>query len=673
MYTNKTLKTIFVSSLLFLSIFSAPVEGFAQNQTEEELLENQVETSDEAELLELLESLRQNPINLNSATEKELVQIPFILPNFAKLIFKHREKIGQFNTLDQLKEIPNLPTDLPETIRPYVTFVDPKSSRRFPLKIYTRTRFKRKIEKAAEYSDGTYFNSPEKFYQRFRIQASESINLGLLLEKDSGEKNYRDYQSFFLSLNNLPLNSQLILGDFSFKSGLGLIFWGPYGNGLSASPISSSRLGYQAFKPFQSVAENAALRGMAWQTNTAKLSSQLFYSRRNIDATVDEAGRVISRYTTGLHRTETEIAKKDRLEEQIFGASLLWEPVSDLTVGGTFAEYRYSQPFIRSDLLRKRFAFAGTRNQLTSLSVNYIRGQLSFFGEAARSRNQKYAVSTGGILNFGELIVTMIYRYYDPDFQSHHGRAFGQFSEIPQNETGFFSAIKYRLNRKTLLKSYFDFSREPWRSYFINMPRMSKRYYLQLRHRINRDWTARIQWRMKETEESKVAADTYGHEKKYLIPKLSQNLRLQLDIKLSAHFLLRSRVEKKWTKFNHAILWQNADLPENTGWMIYQQLNFRPWKTLAIYTRLCFFDISDYDSRIYVFENDLPGTLTNRMLMNRGSRWFGLVKYNWSPRIRIAFKFGSDFLDSVSHQNTNNKTAGGTQNNEFAFLVDMFL
>jgi hypothetical protein len=663
----------FIFSVIFLgfSLFSLPDRNCtAQTRSEEELLENQTETSDETDLAELLEALRRQPVNLNSASENELTGIPFILPGFAKSIVEYRQTHGDFSDLTQLREIPELPADFEDTIRPYVTVAAIEAKRAFPLRIYSRTRLKRQLELSDEYTDSTYFNSPIKFYQRFQIQTSENTHWGVLLEKDSGEKSFRDYQSLFLNLKKLPFNSQLILGDYSFASGLGLVFWGAYGTGLSTDPIASSHRQSQLLKPFQSVDENSAFRGIAWQTSQAKMTTQLLFSRRNIDAAVDETGQVISRYTAGLHRNETELKKKDQVVEQVRGAGFLWEPSENLKLSATFADYRYDHPFICADSLRRRFTFVGTENQVGSLSFNYIRRRLSFYGEIAQCRNQARAVITGGSLHFGDLAVTLLYRNYDPAFQSPRGRAFGQFSESPQNETGFFSAVKYHFSRRTILQSYFYFSRQPWRSYLISMPREFKNFYAQLLHRVNPDWTVTTQWRLGRTEERTITTDQYGHVKNYLVPKLSQNLRLQLDIKLSAYFLMRTRIEKKWTKFYQYSLWQNADLPEHAGWLVYQQINFEPWNGLSLYLRLSFFDISDYAARIYVFENDLPGTLTNRMLMERGSRWFGMALYDWSQGIRLALKYSTDYFDKTSATAANSTEIPGTKNNELAFLLD---
>lgn len=657
---------LFISTIVLLSVAPGIVAKCqAQTRSEEDLLENETETSDETDLSELLEALRRQPVPLNQATATELAVIPFILPGYARSIVEYRQKFGSLTDLSQLAEIPELPTDFAETIRPYVTL-----NETLPLALHfsSRTRLKRQLDLPPEFSDSTYFNSPIKFYQRFQFQLSDGIQSGILLEKDSGENNYQDYQSFFLNWQNLPFNSQILTGDYSFSSGLGLILGGPYGASLSADPIFSANRQFQILKPFQSVDENSAFRGLAWRTIHKRVTTQLLFSQRELDASIDETGQVRSLYTAGVHRNARELAKKDQVEEQVLGAAVLFEPNTALKFGGTLVNFQYDRDFICNDSVRSRFAFVGNYNQLGSFSFNYIHRRISFSGEFARGLHHTHALTTGSTLHLGDLVVNLLYRYYDPAFQSPRGRAFGQFSETPQNEAGFFSAVRYRMSRKTLLQSYFDFSRQPWRTYLNSMPRESKKFYVQLNHKINPDWAVTTQYRIRRVEESETVDDTYGHEKIYLIPKISQSLRLQVDIDLSAYFLLRSRIEKKWTKFVHSTLWENARLPDQQGWLVYQQVNLRLRNRLAVYGRISFFDISDYEARIYSFENDLPGNLTNRMLMHRGSRWFGMLVYHPGPWLRCALKMSTDYFDKRTEDET---VAPGTKNNELAFLIDL--
>jgi DNA uptake protein ComE-like DNA-binding protein len=67
-------------------------------------------------------------IELNTASESELITIPGIGPFFASNIIKQREKLGGFFQLEQLLDIWKFSPELIEQIKPYVT-INPNNLR----------------------------------------------------------------------------------------------------------------------------------------------------------------------------------------------------------------------------------------------------------------------------------------------------------------------------------------------------------------------------------------------------------------------------------------------------------------------------------------------------------------------------------------------------------------
>jgi hypothetical protein len=57
------------------------------------------------------------------------------------------------------------------------------------------------------------------------------------------------------------------------------------------------------------------------------------------------------------------------------------------------------------------------------------------------------------------------------------------------------------------------------------------------------------------------------------------------------------------------------------------------------------FDTDDYESRIYAFESDLPGVLTNRAFAGRGSHFYLLIRARLARAVFLGAKLSSTYYD----------------------------
>ena len=60
-------------------------------------------------------------INVNSASEKELQELPGVGPATSEAIIKHREENGRFETIEQLEDVPGIGPAILERLTPLVT------------------------------------------------------------------------------------------------------------------------------------------------------------------------------------------------------------------------------------------------------------------------------------------------------------------------------------------------------------------------------------------------------------------------------------------------------------------------------------------------------------------------------------------------------------------------
>ena len=179
---------------------------------------------------------------------------------------------------------------------------------------------------------------------------------------------FRDFYSYHIAVSNLtPWLKTVVIGDFSPSLGQGLTIWGGFptrkGNAVTnvkknlASPV----------KPFTSVGESMFYRGIATSFQvTKKLEITGFFSKTKRDANLvdttdisdDEALALSSFYTSGLHRTPSEIVNRNTVSQTVTGGRIRW--VNDFwTIAANAVYSNYSKTLSRTPDLYNRYYFNG--------------------------------------------------------------------------------------------------------------------------------------------------------------------------------------------------------------------------------------------------------------------------------------------------------------------------
>ncbi len=632
---------------------------------EADALEALAETGDPEELAELLEELRAQPLDLNTASADELALLPALTPLLALRIVAYRDSAGAFGSLPELRAVSGISAEVYEAVRPYLRIGPPldvparRASRfpRFPTAAEWRDvrgqavqRYARRLEEARGFAEGRYAGSPDRLYTRLTLSAARRVRFNVTLEKDPGEAfRWRpgtgtygyDYVSAYASAEKIGRVRQLVVGDFTASFGQGLVLWRSTALGKSREATRGlSRFG-SGLRPYGSTDENRFFRGVAATVlATPALSLSAFYSRRTLDATTLDAdtGGVSSLGTSGLHRLDAEIARKDALGQQVAGAAAEYRHDS-FRVGAAWVETRFDQPVVPRSAPDARFAFRGTEARAASLFGHLRAGSALFFGEMARAEGATAAV--GGVeYNWGRTgEAVVLARSYPRHFVSLHGYAFGERVGATQNETGLYAGVLVRPRRALTVQGYFDQYRFPWLRF--NVPRPTRGYdaRVSLTHAPRRWLVQELSARTETREEAAVLVDG-ARTVAAVRPETRQSLRWQGTYVFSQRLTLRTRAE--------GVRHRAQGEPFATGLLLYQDVQVQPAPALTLDLRLALYHTDGYDARVYAYERDVRYGFSVPALYGRGARQYALARWKPLPGLTLEARYAVTRREDVT-------------------------
>jgi len=631
---------ILISLFIFLSGASIKAQSDTASADVEESLENILEeTTDETDdnfLLDEYENLAKHPINLNTCTVEDLLQLPlFELPD-ANLIIEHRKKFGAFISSSELFSVEHLNADKIKMILPFVyaesnlfknaPMEETAKQTAYPsplrnLNVAYRNRIISDLQPRAGFLDAKYQGNKIKFYNRLLADFDNNYQLSFLTEKDAGEKSFADFSSFSLSAKNLGSFSEIALGDFIIEFGHGLALWSPYASSKSTDISFVTRRRDKNIIPYKSSDENNFFRGAAVAYNYDPFTFSFYASENYFDASIDSARNVISSMPIdGYHRTETEYAKKNTAKEKFLGGRIDYKIFSSLNVSGLYYSSTYSLPLETSGAARgKTFAHS-------SIAYSYVQSSLMVSGEFSYngiSVAQLHAIQKTFSQNFSYVFSL---RSYPRNYYSLHGRAFAENPYDLQNEIGLYNG--FILNTPLgKINFYYDQFMFPAASNSSPLSSKGNELLLGLSSRIlkNLETTLRYKNEKKDVVLSGLANKEFSE-------RFRQQFRFETIFSVSAKLQLKNRIE-----YNSYGLKKNSY--NERGWLFFQDVKYKMQQNISIYGRIIFFKTDSFNSAIYEFENDLPGVMSNLAMYGEGFRWYLLLKMKLINSLELSFKY----------------------------------
>jgi hypothetical protein len=666
-----SIRALLLLTLPAVLLAQVPIDTIRINPESEleRTLEDATQDAEDSQQLEFLSDLLERPLDVNTATFEELTQIPGLTPMIAlNIITKRADR--RFTSLSQLLEVEGMTEDLFVRIRPFlhVETAGPKPIALPLASVKFRTRAVRDLQKRRGFIDGSFKGSPLKVYNRLTArshtfgQKASFVEIGLLTEKDAGEQSLSNFVAGYVQTHLRDYGTRLIVGDFTVQAAEGLVFWQSIGFSKGAEVISAVKKGGAGIRPYLSTDEHWYFRGMAGQIDLPILSVSGFYSSKPIHASVNADGAVTSFYTSGLFRTESEIAKRSTAHLTLLGGRISSTPLRGLKLGAS----AYRATFDRQVVLSGDFGFRGRTSSLLGFDAAFSYSSFSLFSEIARAPTNSIAAIGGVMLKpVKELELSIAGRSYPRDFTSLFGYGFGESGKT-QNESGVYAAARVRAGRWLTLSSYFDQFIFPWKTFSVGFPSRGNDGFISGEIRLTERLSLLLLYRHKNKPVHEFSRDPLGRSVEFVGERGQTNYRATLEYRSSIAFRVRTRLEVVNVRY------QNSPTV-GRGFLAFYDIRYYPIPNLLVDARIVAFETDSYDSRVYEFESDLRGTFANPALFGRGMRWYLLTRYELVGFIDVWLKYAQTIKEGVKEMSSGPNLIQGNLDNRISLQVDIVL
>ncbi len=579
---------------------------------------------------DVLTEYAEHPININTATTEDLQRLPFLSAQQIEDIEAYIYRYGAMKSLGELAMIPRV-SWYQRQLLAYFVYAGEVKKRQYPtLRQITQYGKHEAIatvkipfyERRGD-ADGSYLGSRYKHWMRYQFKYGDYVKAGVLGSKDAGEPFFTkgngqgyDFYSFYLQIRKCGKLKNLTLGRYRLHEGMGLILNNDFSFGKLSAQSALGRNSNTIRVHSSRYAANYLQGGAATLSLTRHLDLTAFVSYRTIDATVQDGG-IRTILTTGLHRTATEMAKKDIASTFLAGGNLSMH-AGGWHVGTTAFYNSYSLPLTpNTTQLYKRYAPAGSQFWNASIDYGYVSSRLVLQGETATGTCG--ALATVNALSYAlstRLSLLALQRFYPYRYYSPYANAFSEGSDT-QDESGIYVGANWLPGDRWNITLYSDFAYFAWPKYGTTGSTQSWDNLLNVTYRFSQKWTSGMRLRYKDKQNT-------------------QTMRGRL---------YATYTDDSWSSKTQWDMTRVKSATPSTGWMASQLVTFRH-RWLRANASLAYFHTGGYASRIYAYEPGMLYAMSFASYYGEGIRYALALHADIGKHLQLTGKIGTtDYFD----------------------------
>jgi hypothetical protein len=627
--------------LLLIPIMLSELSVFSQKENITEVIAGIAEelAADDSDpetislFIEQLQDLSQNPVRINTSDESEISRLFFLSDFQLKAIIDYVKSSGNILSVYEIAVIPGFDRQTAERMIPFISFSAGTSSHNDTI-ILRNTLITNLIIKPGD-RDTASNGSQLKSLTKYRFTAGR-FSAGITSEKDPGEKFLAgspplpDFISAYLSYSGRGFIRKIIVGDYSARFGQGTSI----NTGLRTT-LSLTSSGYipgrDEIRPYTSTDENNFFRGAAAEFSIKKFSLSMFGSQNRIDATLgisaDSTNYFVENlYKSGLHNTSSLLSKNDALVLTAYGVNMTYN-LKSLRLGILWTENRFNLPFCKDPVNpEKLYDFEGKKNSICSFYYNSQIGRILLSGELSLNDAANFAAVHGVTLRPSDrLTVNFLYRYYTPGFTTFTGNGPGS-STSTGNENGILGNFNFEAAKHLFISAGYDICYFPWLKYRCSFPSMAKREEVKLKYLPSENLSFDISFYLRSS-----MLDNQNENGIAGIERIrTRTFKGLIKYSLNDNLTFASRADYKI-----------ADPSGSEGVLLSQDIIYRFRQVpVTLWFRYCIFSTEDWDSRLYIYENDLVQSFSVPALSGEGERSYLMIKWDIGDAAEIRIKYG---------------------------------
>ncbi|MBL7750330.1 MAG: helix-hairpin-helix domain-containing protein [Chitinophagaceae bacterium] len=634
---KKAVNILAASALFFFNIClygQDPVEQSGNEQMMETIL-----SGGEEETTSMEWETAEQVLDLNTAGEVDLLGSGLFRFEWVRNLLDYRKRLGPFLSIYELQAIPGWEADWLRQIKHFITVSNNRKIKFSPASWKKEgeqrllIRWAGTLEKNRGIKEKAYAGAGFAQMYRYRFQWQGRIQFGFTWEKDIGEK--KGFFSAHLQLRDLGRIKLLVIGDYTISQGQGLVQWQGMRFGKGGDPAGIKRQG-TVLRSYSSAGEVFFHRGMGfiWQNRAYEVTGFISHRFLSGNKEQDDSGETImtSISSSGYHRTVTEIEGRNVLQRWAGGGTVRWRK-KEWQVSANANTFMYSIPIEPNAAPYRLYAFRGKKGTAVSLDLSGSLRSIHFFAESAVCHTGKPAILAGLLFSPDKKMdFALMARKIAPGYISPEAQAVTQASQV-QNEQGILISIRGRPRDRWIIDTYLDCFSFPWLRYQVNGRSVGNEFQSSLIHTPRRGIEILARFRTSNRwENGESIPGTVG-----LTAVRQKSIRFQISLPFSAVLWYRQRME--WVKVG-----------KGRGGLLFADIRWKPvsvpWSGSF---RLQWAGTDGYDSRIYVFENDVLYASSLSAFYEKQFRYYLVLTGKIRKKIQLSFKFSQSlFVDKQS-------------------------